>query len=70
MFIRSFSPLQAFQKALRRAHMNSRYGNSWNKYPDPKAQECEAKNWASMETCAEKAKADLDFDEKFELDMI
>ena len=50
--------------------MNSRYGNSWNKYPDPKAQECEAKNWASMETCAEKAKADLDFDEKFELDMI
>ena len=50
--------------------MNSRYGNSRNKYPDPKAQECEAKNWASMETCAEKAKADLDFDEKFELDMI
>ena len=49
MLLRSFSTLQVLQKALRRANINSRYGNSWNKYSDPKAWECEAKNWASIE---------------------
>ena len=28
----------------------------WNKYSDSNAQECEAKNWASVEACAGKAK--------------
>ena len=59
MLLRSFPPLQVLEKALRRANVNSRYGDSWNKYSDSNAQECEAKNWASVEACTEKAKADV-----------
>ena len=59
MVLRSFPPLQGIQKVLRRANENSRYGDSWNKYSDSNAQECEAKNWASVEACTEKAKADV-----------
>ena len=58
MLLRSFPPLQALQKALRRTNVNSRYGDSWNKYSDS-AQECEAKNWVSVEACTEKAKTDV-----------
>ena len=58
MLWRSFPPLQALQN-LRRENVNSRYGDSWNKYSDSNAQECEAKSWARVEVCTEKAKADV-----------